>query len=161
MAQASPLRISCEVEPTAFTHHVLLVIRRTVFVFRERHKLTLCGDRNSEFVSRTTPSRPTAGSTVTAIVLSGAKTAIFGATATNFTTPHSSSWADEVAAKQSGRSTPETVFPHWAFSGRIPGSRPRSQTLTYTPPAMPTPLSFSTTTPSHIYGPQSLHFNLN
>ena len=42
--------------------------------------------------------------------------------------PHStsiSSWADEV--EQSGTSTPETLIPNWAFSGRVRG--PRSQPL--------------------------------
>ena len=33
--------------------------------------------------------------------------------------PHSSSWADEFAAEQSGYSTPKTVAPNWAYSGRI------------------------------------------
>ena len=48
------------------------------------------------------------------------------------------SWADEVAtAEQSGHSTPETVVPNWAYSGRIRGARPRSQPLVYPPPVMP------------------------
>ena len=35
------------------------------------------------------------------------------------------SWTDEVAtAEQSGHSTPETVVPNWAYSGRIHGARP-------------------------------------
>ena len=43
---------------------------------------------------------------------------------------NTTSWADEVAtAEQSGQSTPETVVPNWAYSGRIRGARPRSQPL--------------------------------
>ena len=42
------------------------------------------------------------------------------------------SLAYEVAtAVKSGRSTPETVVPNWAYSGRILGSRPRSQPLVF------------------------------
>ena len=37
---------------------------------------------------------------------------------------HSSSWADEVAAEQSSRSTPETVVSNWAYSGRSRGPHP-------------------------------------
>ena len=51
-----------------------------------------------------------------------------------------STWADEVAiAEQSGRSTAERVEPNWAYSGRIRGSRPRSQPLVDPPQVMPTP----------------------
>ena len=43
---------------------------------------------------------------------------------------HSPSWADAVAtAEQSGHSTPETVFPNCAYSGRIRGARQRSKPL--------------------------------
>ena len=58
------------------------------------------------------------------------------------TVPHSSqshlpSWADEV--EQSGDSTPDTVVPNWAASGRILGPQPRSQPLVYPPPVFLTP----------------------
>ena len=62
------------------------------------------------------------------------------------------SWADEAAAEQSGRSTPHTVVPNWAYSGRIRGPRPRSQPLVYPPPVMPTPLASRHPTPSQRYG---------
>ena len=65
-----------------------------------------------------------------------------------------SSWADEVAIEeQSGRSTPETVIPNWAYSGRIRGPRPRSQPLLYPPQVMPTPFSQQPREPSPRYGP--------
>ena len=70
---------------------------------------------------------------------------------TQFT--QSSSWADEVAAEQSDRSTPEKLVPNLAYSGPVRGPRTRSQPLTCPSPVMPTPLYFSTTTPSHRYGP--------
>ena len=64
------------------------------------------------------------------------------------------SCADEVAtAEQSGRSTPETVVPNWAYSGRIRGSRQRSQPMVYPPPVMPTPLTQRPPVPSPWYGP--------
>ena len=63
------------------------------------------------------------------------------------------SWADEAAAEQSGRSTPDTVVPNLAYSGRIRGPRPRSQPLTYPPPVMPTPFISRHPTPSQRYGP--------
>ena len=64
------------------------------------------------------------------------------------------SWADEVAtAKQSGHSTPETVVPNWANSGRIRGARPRSQPLVYPPPVMPTPHTQRPRVPSPRYCP--------
>ena len=64
------------------------------------------------------------------------------------------SWADEVAtAEQSGHSTPETVVPNWAYSGRIRGAQPRSQPLVYPPPVMPTPHTQHTPVPSPRYGP--------
>ena len=67
-------------------------------------------------------------------------------------TTHSSSWADEVAAaEQSGHSAPETVFPNWAYSGRISGTRPWSQLLVHLPPVMPPPLNQSLCIPSHTY----------
>ena len=58
------------------------------------------------------------------------------------TVPHSSqshlpSWANEV--EQSGDSTPDTVVPNWAASGRIRGPQPRSQPLVYPPPVFSTP----------------------
>ena len=63
-------------------------------------------------------------------------------------------WSDEVAtAEQSGRSTPETVVPNWAYSGRIRGPRPRSQPLVYPPPRMPTPNTQCPPVPSPRYGP--------
>ena len=65
-----------------------------------------------------------------------------------------SSWADEAAiTKQSGRPTPETVVPNWAYSGRIRGSRPRSQPLLHPQPVMPTPSSQRPHVPSPRYGP--------
>ena len=67
------------------------------------------------------------------------------------TTP---SWADEVAkAEKSSRSTPETVVPNWAYSGRICGSRPQSQPLVYPPPFMPTPHTQRPPISSSRYGP--------
>ena len=64
------------------------------------------------------------------------------------------SWADEVArTEQSGRSTPETVVPEWAYSGRIRGARPRLQPLVYPPPVMPTPHTQRPPVPSPRYGP--------
>ena len=63
------------------------------------------------------------------------------------------SWADETAAAQSGRSTPDSVVPNWAYSGRIRGPRPRSQPLVYPPPVMPTPFSSRQPTLSQRYGP--------
>ena len=69
-------------------------------------------------------------------------------------TTHIPSWADEVAtAEQSGHSTPETVVPNWAYSGRIRGPRPRSQPLVYPPPVMPTPHTQRPLVPSPRYGP--------
>ena len=63
------------------------------------------------------------------------------------------SWADEVAtAEESGRCTPETVIPNWAYSGRIRVSRPRSQPLVYPPPVMPTPYTQRPPVPSPWYG---------
>ena len=50
---------------------------------------------------------------------------------------HLPSWADEV--EQSGDSTPDTVVPNWATSGRIRGPQPLSQPLVYPPPVFPTP----------------------
>ena len=76
--------------------------------------------------------------------------------------PHSSSWADEVAAKQSDRSKPETVVPNWAYSRRILGPHPRSRPLFYPPPVMSTPVSQPTKIQHFIYGvPQFLHLDLN
>ena len=50
-----------------------------------------------------------------------------------------SSWADEVTrTEQSGRSTTETIFLIWAYSGRIRGPRPRSQPRVYPQPVKPT-----------------------
>ena len=64
-----------------------------------------------------------------------------------------SSWAEQVAtADQSGRSTPETVVPNWAYSGRIHGSRPRSQPLVYPQPVMPTPHIKRPLVPSPRFG---------
>ena len=64
------------------------------------------------------------------------------------------SWADEVATvEQSGHSTPETVVPNWAYSGRIRGARPQSQPLVYPPPVMPTPHTQRPPVPSPRYGP--------
>ena len=64
------------------------------------------------------------------------------------------SWADEVAtAEQSGRSTPETVVPNWADSGRIRGPRLQSQPLVYPPPVMPTPHTQRPPVPAPWYGP--------
>ena len=60
-------------------------------------------------------------------------------------------WASEV--KHSGTSTPETVIPNWAFSGRVRGPQPRSQPLVYPPPAMPTPHPQRPTVSSPCYGP--------
>ena len=61
---------------------------------------------------------------------------------------------DEVAtAEQSGHSTPETVVPNRAYSGRIRGARPRSQPLVYPPPVMPTPHKQRPPVPSPRYGP--------
>ena len=58
------------------------------------------------------------------------------------------SWADEVAtAEQSGHSTPETVAPNWAYSGRIRGA------LVYPPLVMPTPHTERPPVPSPRYGP--------
>ena len=54
-----------------------------------------------------------------------------------FPKKHVPSLADEV--EQSGHSTPETVVPDWAYSGRIRGSQPRLQPLVYPPPVLPTP----------------------
>ena len=69
-------------------------------------------------------------------------------------TTHIPSWADEVAtAEQSGHSTPETVIPNWAYSGRIRGPRPRSQPLVYPPPVMPTPHTQLPPVTSPRYGP--------
>ena len=49
-------------------------------------------------------------------------------------------WADEVATvEQSGRSTPETFVPNWAYTERIREPRPQSQPLVYPPPVMSTP----------------------
>ena len=59
--------------------------------------------------------------------------------------------ADEV--EQSDHSTPETVIPNWAYSGRILGSRPRSQPLMYPPPVMPTPHPQRPSLSSPRYGP--------
>ena len=64
---------------------------------------------------------------------------------------HVPSWAEEV--EQSGHSSPETVVPNWAFSGRIRGSQPRSQPLVYPPPVMPTTHQQRPTVPSPRYGP--------
>ena len=61
------------------------------------------------------------------------------------------SWADEV--EQSGHSTPETVIPNWACSGRIRGLRPRSQPLVYPPPVIPTSHSKQPPLSSPRYGP--------
>ena len=63
------------------------------------------------------------------------------------------SWADEV--EQSGHPTPETVVPNWAYSRRIRGSRPHSQSLVYPPPVMPTPHTHTQRppVPSPRYGP--------
>ena len=62
-------------------------------------------------------------------------------------------WADEVAiAEQLGRSTPETVFSNWAYSGMIRGSRPRSQPLVYPPPVVPTSSAEHPHAPSSRYG---------
>ena len=62
--------------------------------------------------------------------------------------------ADEVATtEQPGRSTPETVIPNWAYSGRIRGSRPRSQQLVYPTPVMPSPHTQRPSVPSPRYGP--------
>ena len=55
--------------------------------------------------------------------------------------------------EQSGQSTPETVVPNWAYSGRIRRSRPRSQPLVYPPPVMPTPHTQRPPLPSPRYGP--------
>ena len=64
------------------------------------------------------------------------------------------SWADEVAtAEQSGRSTAEIVVPNWAYSGRICGSRPRSQPLVYPPPLMPASVTLRPHVPFPRYGP--------
>ena len=64
------------------------------------------------------------------------------------------SWADEVAiAEQSGRSTPETVDPNGAYSGRIRRPRPRSQPLVYPPPVMPIPNTQRPPVSSPLYGP--------
>ena len=51
--------------------------------------------------------------------------------------PHSSSWADALAAEKLGRSTPETVVHNWACSGRIRGNHTHSRPLTYPPPVKP------------------------
>ena len=72
------------------------------------------------------------------------------------TVPHSSqsqlpSWADEV--EQSGESTPETVVPNWAVSGRIRGTQPRSQSLVYPPPVFPTPPQSRPPISQPRYGP--------
>ena len=62
-------------------------------------------------------------------------------------TTHIPSWADEAAtAEHSGHSTPETVFPKWAYSGRIRG-KPRG------PPVMLTPHTQRPLVPSPLYGP--------
>ena len=67
---------------------------------------------------------------------------------------HIPSWADDVAtAEQSVHSTPETVVPNWAYSGRILGARPRSKPLVYPPPVMPTPLTQRPPVPSPRYVP--------
>ena len=64
------------------------------------------------------------------------------------------SWVDEVTtAEQSGHSTPETVVPDWAYSGRIRGARPRSQPLVYPPQVMPKPSTQRPLIPSTPYGP--------
>ena len=69
-------------------------------------------------------------------------------------TTHVPSWADEVAtAEQSGHSTPETVIPNWAYSGRIRRPRPRSQPLVYQPPVMPTSHTQRPLVSSTRYGP--------
>ena len=57
------------------------------------------------------------------------------------------------ADEQSGHSTPETVIPNWAYSGRILGSRPRWQPLMYPPPVMPTPHTQRPPLSSPRYGP--------
>ena len=64
---------------------------------------------------------------------------------------HIPSWADKV--ELSGHSTPETVISNWANSGRIRGSRPRSQPLVYPPPVMPTPHPQRALVSSPRYGP--------
>ena len=70
--------------------------------------------------------------------------------------PHCYSRADEVAAaEQSGHSTPETVVPTWAYSGRIRGPRTRSQSLVYLPLVLPSPLTQPPNIPSPRYGPLS------
>ena len=64
------------------------------------------------------------------------------------------SWADEVATTEhSGRSTPETVVPNGAYSGRIRRSPPPSQPLVYSPPVMPTPHTQRPPVPSPPNGP--------
>ena len=79
--------------------------------------------------------------------------ATIGAKATS-PAPHSSSWADEVAAaEQSDRSTPETVVHNWPFSCWVPGPRRRSQPLVSPPPVMSTPLTQPPSVASPRYGP--------
>ena len=69
-------------------------------------------------------------------------------------TTHIPSCADEVATtEQSGHSTPETVIPNLAYSGRIRGHRPRSKPLVYPPPVMPTPHIQPPLVPSPRNGP--------
>ena len=45
------------------------------------------------------------------------------------------------------------LSPIWGCSGRLRGSRPRSQALVYPPPVMPTPHTQHTPVPSPRYGP--------
>ena len=69
-------------------------------------------------------------------------------------TTHIPSLADEVVtAEQSDHSTPQTVIPNWAYSGRIRGPRPRPQPLFYPPPVMPTPHTQRPPVSSPRYGP--------
>ena len=65
--------------------------------------------------------------------------------------PHSLSWADEVAAEQSGHSKPETVVPNGAYPDRIRAPPSFTNTQQY-PPLMPTPVSQPTSIHQPRYG---------
>ena len=54
--------------------------------------------------------------------------------------------------EQSGTSTPGTMVPNWAASGRIRGPQPRSQPLVYPPPVFPTPPQHRQPVSSPRYG---------
>ena len=106
------LSSSCAGEPTAFTRHFLLVIRRTVFDYRERHKPNLH--------VHWTPSSPQQFLLLGDQPLPQPPHLFYLATQMPPSVqqpptqpPCSAPWADEVAAaEQSGHSTPETVVPN-------------------------------------------------